>query len=242
MAFSTLNESDLHRTLKNFYAAQYEGQTEVNTEGHVYDILSKDGIVIEIQTKNLAKLLPKLLDSINNGHKVILVHPLVITKIIELYNEDGKLLSKRKSPVKGSIYDLFRELTGIYPILLNKSFTLEVMQINITEQRVKTSSPVQAQNHRRRFKKDWIKTNKKLDEILKTTALKTAADYLDFLPEEIRNSTEDFSSKELKNTLAKQFPKRTAGLANLILWVFARMDLIEFTEKKSRSNYYKIKR
>ena len=71
----------------------------------------------EIQTKNLAKLLPKILDTIEKGHNVKLVHPIPLINRIELKDEDGTLISKRKSPKKGCIYDIFRELTGIYPLI-----------------------------------------------------------------------------------------------------------------------------
>ena len=62
MGFSTLNESKLHNSLKILYQELYEGQTEVEQDGHVYDIVTKNENVIEIQTKNLAKLLPKMND------------------------------------------------------------------------------------------------------------------------------------------------------------------------------------
>ena len=83
MGFSTLNESKLHNSLKILYQELYEGQTEVEQDGHVYDIVTKNGNVIEIQTKNLAKLLPKILDTIEKGHNVKLVHPIPLVTRIE---------------------------------------------------------------------------------------------------------------------------------------------------------------
>ena len=117
MVFSTLNESNLHNSLKTLYQEIYDGQVEVEQDGHVYDIVTKNGNIIEIQTKNLAKLMPKILDTIDKGHNVKMVHPIPITTRIELKDEVGKIISNRKSPKKGCIYDLFKELTGIYPLM-----------------------------------------------------------------------------------------------------------------------------
>ena len=131
MAFSTLNESKLHNSLKILYQELYEGKTEVEQDGHIYDIITKNGNIIEIQTKNLAKLLPKILDTIEKGHNVKLIHPLPLVTRIELQDEEGKIISKRKSPKKGNIYDIFRELTGIYPLMTNPHFSLEIVEIEM---------------------------------------------------------------------------------------------------------------
>ena len=63
-SINTYNESSLHNTLKIFYAEKFGGKTEVEAEGHIYDILCDDGQVIEIQTKNLSKLAGKIKDAI----------------------------------------------------------------------------------------------------------------------------------------------------------------------------------
>ena len=56
MGFSTINESNLHHSLKVLYSEIYQGETEVEQDGYIYDIVSKNGNIIEIQTKNLSKL------------------------------------------------------------------------------------------------------------------------------------------------------------------------------------------
>ena len=182
MAFSTLNESKLHNSLKILYQELYEGKTEVEQDGHIYDIITKNGNIIEIQTKNLAKLLPKILDTIDKGHNVKLIHPLPLVTRIELQDEEGKIISKRKSPKKGNIYDIFRELTGIYPLITNPHFSLEIVEIEMTEERVRTKEPVQSKNGRRRFRRNWLKTGKRLDTIINTRRFSKAEDYLALMP------------------------------------------------------------
>ena len=88
---NTYNESSLHNTLKIFYAEQTDGKTEVEMDGHIYDILCKNNDVIEIQTKNLSKLAGKISDSIEKGHNVTLVYPLVYRSRIILTDENEEI-------------------------------------------------------------------------------------------------------------------------------------------------------
>ena len=224
---NTYNESSLHNTLKIFYAEKYAGKTEVEVEGHIYDILCDDGQVIEIQTKNLSKLAGKIKDAIDHGHKVRLVYPLVYRTRIILTSENGELISKRLSPKKGCIYDICRELTGMTDLLLNKKFTLEVITINMIEHRVRTEAPVQTTNKSRRFRKNWLKVNKRLEDILETKQFKTKKDYLSLLPP---NLPEEFCAKDLN------LPK----YAHILLWLLSRILVIKQTRPKGNTKYYVI--
>lgn len=230
MQFSTLNESSLHKSLKNIYAGIYSGQIEVEKYNHVYDIITKKQNVIEIQTKNLSSLRSKILDTIEKGHNIKVVHPVIVENKIELYDSQNNLLSKRKSPKKQNIYSIFKELTGIYEVLLNRHFSLEIVYIKMTETRMRTLENVQSQNKRRRFKKNWIKTNKRLEEIIETKHFNSKDDYLKLLPE----LPDTFSSKDLEEKIGKK------NNPNLILWVFAHMNIIKHVESKGRKKFYRI--
>ena len=237
--FSTLKESSLHSTLKKIYAYQNDGQTEVELNNHIYDIVTKENEIIEIQNQNLNHLLPKIKDTIEKGMKIKVVHPVIVTKHIELYDKDKNLIKRTKSPVKGCIYSIFKELKGIYPVLLEKSFTLEVPFITITETRIQEDLPVQSENKLRRFKRNWNKQNKKLNEILESRTFKCREDYLSLLPSEL---PQEFYSKDLEKALKEaKMPARIYKNANLILWVFHKMKLIELTKTEKRRKYYKIK-
>ena len=237
MGFSTLNESKLHNSLKILYQELYEGKIEVEQDGHIYDIVTKKGNIIEIQTKNLAKLLPKIMDTIEKGHNVKLIHPLPLITKIELQDEDGKIISKRKSPKKGCIYDIFRELTGIYPLITNPHFSLEIVEIEMTEERIRTNEPVQSRNGRRRFRRNWLKSGKRLDTIINTRRLSKPEDYLALLPP----LPEGFCASDLKEALGsqKELPAKAAGNAHLFIWVLSRAGIIEQTDIKGRTKYYK---
>lgn len=240
MQFSTMNESHLHKTLKLLYSQQINGQTEVEKNGYIYDIFSESEGIIEIQTKNLAKLLPKIMDALERGIKITLVHPVPVERKILLNDSQGNKISCRKSPKKENIYTIFRELTGIYPVLLNPNFTLEIPEVKITEERLRTDEPVQSKNGRRRFKRNWLKKGKKLDEILETKQFRTADDYLALLPPEL---PQEFSAKNIAEELKKQKlvqPGAALSNAHLMLWVFNKMELIECVGTNNRSKIYKI--
>ena len=89
---NTFNESNLHNTLKELYAYKYNGKTEFFDGKYYYDILTSENEVIEIQTKNLSKLLPKLCTILESGKKITLVHPLVITKTIITTDCDNNII------------------------------------------------------------------------------------------------------------------------------------------------------
>jgi len=237
---NTYNESSLHRTVKAYYASLYDGVVEVEKDGHIFDILAGENHVIEIQNLNLSKLAAKISDLLSKGYKVTLVHTIPVEKTIENYNKEGDLLSTKKSPKKLCIYELFQELTGIYPLLLQENFELHVLEISMIETRLKGDELVQSQNNRRRFRKDYIKSNKKLKEIIKTRIFKTKEDYTSLIPENLKSS---FCAKDLRIMLENDKTTRANAdrNAHLLIWVLSRMELIEFTEIKNRSRYYRVK-
>lgn len=237
--FSILNESSLHNTLKIYYAEKTFGKTEVEQNGFVYDILTKDNQVIEIQTKNLSSLSKKIKKTLENKTKITLVYPLAISTKIILTDSNGKLIYSRKSPKKANIYDLLKELTGIYDFLLQENFCLEVIHINMIEHRVMTDEPVQSKNNKRRYKKNWIKVNKKLDEIIKIEKFNSKEDYLKLLPNGLND---EFCAKDIKELMKKNknIPSRIYNNANLITWLYFRMGILIETKTKNRSKYFKI--
>ena len=239
MDINTYNESSLHKTLKTLYASENGFQTEVKKDGYIYDILDADGNAIEIQTKNLSKLLPKIKKTIKRGKKITVVRPLAVQKTITLTDTEGKIIAKRKSPKKESIYSLFRELTGLHPVLLDEHFSLEVLLVTITEKRMRTDTDVQSKNGRRRFKKNWLKTDNELQEIRKTVSFSNAIDYLKHIPKTILpNVTAKSLAEELRRQ--KDLPSSASTYAHLVIWVLVRMKLIEHTGLQEKSRLYKI--
>ena len=121
--------------------------------------------------------------------------------------------------------------------MTNPHFSLEVVEIEMTEERIRTAEPVQSKNGRRRFRRDWIKTGKRLESIINTRRFSKPEDYLALLPA----LPQTFCAKDLKTALEKNpdIPKRSID-ANLILWVLSHAQLIEFKETKGKTKYYKF--
>jgi len=235
---NTLNESSLHKTLKSVYSLGEGNLTEQPVGNWICDIVKTDGSVIEIQTSNVSKLLPKIQDLLHNGHSVTVVHPIIKEKKIELYNKTGTLVSSRKSPKKETVYSIFKELTGLYSILLEKKFTLEVPEITIAECRTQTNSPSQLINRSRRFLRPWIKTDKKLIAIYDTVIFNTSRTYLALLP---KNIPQVFTAQDVARGIqaVKNSSAPCSQEAHLMLWVFLRMHLIQLVKTENRKHYYR---
>lgn len=236
---NTLNESSLHKTLKTLYALDTGARTEVQIGNRICDIIKEDGHIIEIQTSNVSKLLQKIRDFHSSGHNVTVVHPVIFQKFIELSDQNGHIIYRRKSPKQESIYSVLKELTGLYPVLLDNRFSLELPEIIITECRTRTTAPVQLANKSRRFLRPWIKTDKKLVSINKIRTLKKAEDYLSLIP---LLSVPEFSAEDITDALKRDtaLPKTAYKQAHILLWLLAHMELIAYTSTKNRRRYYKF--
>lgn len=239
--FSVLNESDLHKSLKTIYCQMYEGKTEVTLEGHIYDIVTKNGNVIEIQTGNLSKLHSKIIDILKNQRKIKILYPLVIERKIKLFSQENTVISNRKSPKKVTIYEIFRELTKLYDILLNPNFSLEILFVKITEERVRTDENVQSKNNQRRYKKNWNKTNKILEQIFDSKIFNSKDDYLNVF---LQDLPELFCAKDLFNKIIKNEPKINPNYAmtsaRYTIWVLSKMGIISFSKKNGNTKLYFI--
>ncbi|MGL4982091.1 MAG: hypothetical protein ACRC4W_04470 [Treponemataceae bacterium] len=229
----SFNESSLHKTLKKLYEIEKNGEKicyepEKKVKNFRCDLLFENNI-IEIQTANLSKLKEKI-ENLIDTHRITVVFPLVIEKTIITVDENDKKLASRKSPKKPLIYEIFNELTQIYPFVLHQNFTLEVLLIKTNEIRIKPSKEIvlpKRRSYRRR--QNWIKLNKTLTSIEEKRIFKTDEDYLALLNE--LSLPAIFSSKDIKKTPAKNY-------ANIMLWVLKRMNLIHLEKKDKKLCFY----
>ena len=169
----TRNESSLHKTLKFQYAGP-GGKTEAAVGDYVADGISKSGEYIEVQTGSFAPLLKKI-KTISANAKVRIIHPVIVCKILEVYDEKGVFLYRRKSPVKGTPWDLFDVLMYAPELALLKGVTIELILTDITEKRVKDG------------KGSWRRKGMSIkDKVLTTWHEKRVfakkSDYLRFIP------------------------------------------------------------
>ena len=126
-------ETSLHRELKNLYADQ-DSQVEVKLGSYRIDVL-KDDVCIEIQASSLSAFRDKI-KALVKKHQVLIVKPLIVTKtLVKKDEKGGEILSSRKSPKKGSIFDLFDEMVHFTNVFPHKNLTLEVALVDVEEHR-----------------------------------------------------------------------------------------------------------
>ena len=179
----TLGEKSLHLALKYYFAPDPETH-ERKIGGYVADAVTEEG-VIEIQTRGLSRLKPKLAAFLPCC-PVTVVHPFATEKWLVRVNENGEVLSKRKSPKHESIFTAMREVYTLRDFLMNPRLRICLCSMHLLEY-------VLATDRRRRPKLD--RAPLALNEIIMLTA---PEDYAAFLPKEM---PVQFSAAELRELL-----------------------------------------
>jgi len=217
----TNNESSLHRTLKFQYAGP-GGKTEAEVGGFVADGIRKNGEYIEVQTGSFGPLRKKVKEFAAIG-KVRIIHPIAVTKKIEVYNIEEKLLYRRKSPLHGTPWDIFNALLHAPQLPLIRGVTIEIAMVDITEKRVKDGKGAW------RRKGISIK-DKQLSAFHESILLSKPKDYLRFIP---------FNKKE-KFTVSSHAEK--AGIKRWMsqraLYVLMKMNVIKRVGKDGNAWVY----
>lgn len=167
------NERSLHAALKHWYAQP--GDTfEVPIEGYVVDLV-RGAQLVEIQTKNFTAIRQKL-KTLTRQHKVHLLHPITLEKWIVQVDASGtQVLSRRKSPARGQLADLFAELVRLPELLKHRNFTLEFPLIREEEVRCRDG------------KGSWRRkrvsiVDRRLLEVVSSHYFADTSDFLQFLP------------------------------------------------------------
>jgi len=219
---NTWNESLLHEELKGRYGKK--GDTlEAPVGESICDVLHADGSVTEVQTAHLGKLKGKL-ERLLTQRKVRLVYPIAQTLRIETLNVDGTPKSSRKSPKKGSIFQIFPELTGIYHLFDTNRLELEVVFTDVTEYRVADGT---GSWRRKGVRID----NRKLDEVHSVRQFRSLQDLLELIPQ---GTPETFTTKDLKE-------RGVGKYAGHMVWVLRKSGLIEKIGTRDRCYLYQIR-
>ena len=220
-SIGTRNESSLHRTLKYQYTGA-GGKTEKKVGEYVADGIRKDGEYIEVQTGSFAPLKKKVKEFTVHG-KVRIIYPVAVTKKIEVYDSKGKFLYRRKSPLRGSPWNLFDALLHAPELPLQKGVVIEIVLADITEKRVRDG------------KGSWRRKGVSIKdrELLawhESIVLRKPADYLRFVP---FNKKEEFTVSMLaKSAEVNQWTAQKA------LYVLNKMKVVKKIGKKAREHLY----
>ncbi len=172
----TLNEKPLHAALKDHYA-QPGDRFEVPLDGFHIDLVRGD-LLVEFQTGNFGAMKRKLA-ALLPDHRVRLVHPIAAEKwIIKVGGRGGQnTLSRRKSPKRGCVDDVFEELVSLPALLAEPNFSLEVLMTHEEEVRRKD---------RRKWRRGgWATAERRLLDVVDRWVFETPTDLADLLPPEL---------------------------------------------------------
>lgn len=216
-SIGTLREQQLHASLKQWLAEPGD-IIEQKVDNYYIDIVRGD-LLIEIQTGSFLKLkkkLTKLLDK----HKVLLVHPVAATKWIVRKTKRGRKLSRRKSPKRGRIEDIFSELLYIPEIAQHRNFRLQVLLI---EQEDIWRDDGQGSWRR----KHWSVADKVLVNVVGGKEFRRLDDYLALIP---ANLDDPFTHRELADAL-----KAPIWVSTKMSYCLRKMGALQVRGKSGRS-------
>lgn len=203
------NEKSLHSAIKQWYAMPGD-RLEVKVDKYIIDLVREDSL-IEIQTRNFSAIGNKL-RALTKYNKVMLVHPIATEKYIVTMESMDKVITRRKSPKKGKLVDLFDELIRIPDLIDEENFILEILMTKEEEIRCKDG------------KGSWRRkgisiVDRKLIEVVEKVTFKESKDFLIFLPDDLQGS---FTNKDLAKAL-----KITVFKARKITYCLRKMKIIK---------------
>ena len=218
-----LNEKPLHASLKKWYARPGD-EFEVAVDGYIIDIVRNE-LLLEIQTGSFASIKSKLLNLVD-VHLVRLIYPIAREKwILKLAKDDEGGYIRRKSPKRGRVEDLFREMVSFPQLLANANFSLEVLMIR--EEEVRRHE--EKRNWRRR---GWTTDERRLVEVADRHLFENPADWRTLLPEKLGES---FTTGDLAEVLGIR-----RSLAQKMAYCLRKGGVIELTGRQGRANNYRI--
>ncbi|MFW6184630.1 MAG: hypothetical protein ACOC8X_12595 [Chloroflexota bacterium] len=216
-----LNEKPLHAALKEWYAAQGDS-FEVEVDGYIVDVIQR-GTLIEIQTGNFSGIRQKMA-SLAQHHPTRLVYPIASEKwLLKLPKEEGGKIRRRKSPKRGRVEELFRELVSFPDLICQPNFSLEVLLIQEEEVR-------RYDGTRRWRRRGWVTVERRLIQVVERHLFAEPADILAMIP---RDLPEQFTTADM--AAAMDAPR---WLAQKAAYCLRNMDAIVHIGKRGRSYLY----
>ncbi|MCW2998712.1 MAG: hypothetical protein JWN65_2261 [Solirubrobacterales bacterium] len=179
-----LREGPLHAAVKAALARPGD-RLEVPVGRFVIDLVRADGELVEVQTGGFGPLGAKL-DALLDDHRVRIVHPVAAERRIVRVDEQGEVLSTRRSPRRATLVELFDKLVTFPSLLAHPNLTIEVLLTR--EDHIRGAAPVT----RRRRTRD--SGERRLVDVLERVELRCTADVLTALPP---LPDEPFSTREL---------------------------------------------
>lgn len=215
-----LNEQPLHAALKRWYA-QPEGQVEVAVDGFIVDVV-RDGLLVEIQVGNFSSVKRKMVQ-LTEHHSLRLVYPIPREKwLLKMSRRQGGEVERRKSPKRGRVEELFKELVSFPELLTRETFSLEV--VFTQEEEVRHYEPGVWWN------RGWVTDERRLLDVVDLRLFERTEDVLALLPEAL---PEQFTTADLAK--AMDGPR---WLAQKMAYCLRKMGGITQVGRRGRSKLY----
>lgn len=168
-------ETTLHQQLKSLYAGEH-GETEVRLGRYRIDAVVDDELV-EIQHGGLGAIRDKIRKLLET-HPVRVVKPIVATKtLVKRKSLGGAVVSRRRSPKRGTLLNLFDDLVHFTSVFPHRRLTLEVVMVDIEEYRYP------GHGRRRRWRRgDHTREDQHLVDVHQAYEFRTAGDLWGLTP------------------------------------------------------------
>ena len=215
-----MREGPLHAALKAWLARPGD-RMEVPVGGFVIDLVRADGELVEIQTGSFSPLRSKM-DALLDGYRVRIVHPIPAVRRIVRVDEDGLVLSSRRSPLRPGPCSIFEGLVSFPTLLSHPHFAIDVLLCS--EDHVRAPSPVRG----RRYTRD--PGERRLIEVLDRVELRCADDLAGLLPA----LDGEFTTRELAGAMGVDLPLAQKAAACL-----RALEVFEPAGKRGRAPLYR---
>ena len=140
-----MREGPLHAALKAWLARPGD-RLEVPVDGFVIDLVRADGELVEIQTGSFSPLRSKM-DALLDGYRVRIVHPIPSLRRIVRVDDEGLVLSARRSPLRPGFAAVFEGLVSFPTLLSHPHLVVELLLCS--EDHVRAPSPVRGRRYTR---------------------------------------------------------------------------------------------
>jgi len=216
-----MQESSLHAALKKHYARS-GGLQEAPVDGYLVDVV-RQGLLIEIQTGNFTAIRDKLNVLLDNHH-LLLVYPVAQEKwIVRLPAEGDTPISRRRSPKRGQVTEIFRELVRIPSLMTHPNLSLEVLLVREEE--------IRRDDGRGSWRrKGWSIVDHRLLEVVHSHLFQTPQDLLTLIPDSLQ---EPFTSKDLAAAMGVR-----RYIAQKAAYCLRNMQVIAIAGKRGRAYLY----
>ena len=220
-----LMETSLHRQLKAIYA-DGAAQQEARLERFRIDVVCGDELV-EIQHGKLAAIRDKIAHLLES-HRVLVVKPIVAQKhLVRLDAPNGRVVSRRLSPKRGTVLDVFHELVYFTRVFPHPNLTLEVPLVEIEETRFPGHG-----RRRWRHHNDHVVADQQLLRIDRIHRFRTGRDLAELIPARL---PAPFHTGHLAETLGVQ-----RWIAQRIAYCLRRMKIAAEVGKTGNTRLYEF--